>query len=84
MGVATNDPGRVNDALQPRTAQCFDLVANALQYRLGRRDLAAAPLGLQLASNEIDRIETELRPKLYREGVWYMDYKRLRIAAITS
>jgi trans-aconitate methyltransferase len=30
----------------------------------------------------IRRIEDDLRPELYREGVWFADYRRLRIFAI--
>lgn len=34
-----------------------------------------------LPPSEIARIEAELRPKLFRDGAWYIDYKRLRISA---
>ena len=29
----------------------------------------------------IQRVEAQLRPKLFRDGVWWIDYRRLRIAA---
>ncbi|MGI8745682.1 MAG: class I SAM-dependent methyltransferase [Bryobacteraceae bacterium] len=35
----------------------------------------------QLPATEVTRIESELRPKLYRDGSWIIDYKRLRITA---
>src|SRR5438874_7975041 len=34
-----------------------------------------------LAADRIGEIERKLRPKLYRDGVWYIDYVRLRITA---
>jgi trans-aconitate methyltransferase len=30
----------------------------------------------------VNRVEDELRPQLYRDGVWHADYRRLRIVAI--
>lgn len=35
-----------------------------------------------LAEDRAPEFERALRPKLYRDGVWYMDYVRLRITAV--
>lgn len=35
-----------------------------------------------LSPEVIERAEAELRPKLFRDGVWYIDYRRLRIIAV--
>jgi SAM-dependent methyltransferase len=31
---------------------------------------------------DVARMEVELRPRLYCDGAWYIDYKRLRLAAV--
>lgn len=38
-------------------------------------------LTMFLPEVDIARMESELRPKLYRDGVWTIDYRRLRIVA---
>lgn len=36
------------------------------------------------AKEKIREVVAYLRPKLYREGVWMLDYRRLRVAAVAS
>jgi hypothetical protein len=44
--------------------------------------LATVP---HMERNELfDRIEKALRPKLYRDGTWHIDYKRIRIRAVKA
>jgi hypothetical protein len=42
----------------------------------------------QLSAKEAERKVQELveylRPKLYRDGVWTLDYRRLRVVAVTT
>ena len=37
-----------------------------------------------LSAAEVARIEAALRPRLFHDGVWIIDYKRLRIAAVAG
>jgi SAM-dependent methyltransferase len=48
----------------------------------GMREWLAMFFKPPLPATDVARIESALRPKLYREGVWYIDYKRLRISAL--
>jgi trans-aconitate 2-methyltransferase len=36
------------------------------------------------AKQKIDEMVSYLRPKLYRDGVWTLDYRRLRVIAVAS
>jgi hypothetical protein len=35
-------------------------------------------------SSVIQNIENQLRPKLYQDGTWFADYKRIRVVAKKS
>jgi hypothetical protein len=59
-----------------------------LDSQLGLRNWIKmfAPLYLQHTKPEdetaiLDHIEHQLKPNNYRDGIWYADYKRLRILA---
>ncbi len=43
------------------------------------RDLSA-----DRAKEKVREVAAHLRPKLYREGVWILDYRRLRVVAVAS
>jgi len=30
----------------------------------------------------ITKIEDQLRPKLYQDGIWFADYRRIRVVAV--
>lgn len=53
----------------------------ALEGDAGLREWLGMFFKPPLAVTEVARIENELKPKLYRDGVWYIDYKRLRISS---
>lgn len=55
-----------------------------LEGEQGLREWVAMFYKPQLPVDVVDRMETELRPKLFRDGSWMIDYKRLRIAATSS
>ena len=38
----------------------------------------------KLPEQVVEAAETELRPKLFRDGTWYLDYRRLRISAVRA
>lgn len=52
-----------------------------LEGEQGLREWVAMFYKPQLPEHLIERMETELRPKLFQDGSWIIDYKRLRIAA---
>ena len=55
-----------------------------LEGEQGLREWVAMFYKPQLPEDLIERMETKLRPKLFRDGSWMIDYKRLRIAATSS
>ena len=52
-----------------------------LEGEQGLREWVAMFYKPQLPDDVFERMETELRPKLFQDGSWMIDYKRLRIAA---
>ena len=41
-------------------------------------------LNANAAKEKVQEVVEYLRPKLYREGVWTLDYRRLRVVAFRS
>ena len=39
-------------------------------------------LGVDRTEEKIGELTAHLRPKLYREGHWTLDYRRLRVVAV--
>ncbi|MDQ2946087.1 MAG: class I SAM-dependent methyltransferase [Acidobacteriota bacterium] len=52
-----------------------------LEGERGLREWVAMFYKPQLPEDLVERMEIELRPKLFQDGSWMIDYKRLRIAA---
>jgi SAM-dependent methyltransferase len=52
-----------------------------LEGEAGLREWVAMFYKPQLPADLVERMEIELRPKLFRDGSWIIDYKRLRVAA---
>ena len=55
-----------------------------LEGEQGLREWVAMFYKPQLPADVIERMEVALRPKLFRDGSWIIDYKRLRIAATSQ
>lgn len=48
----------------------------------GLREWLAMFYKPELPKDVVDRMEQELQPRLYREGGWVIDYRRLRVTAL--
>src|SRR5438105_1508573 len=68
------------NALTVTSAALFDR-PTPLEGEAGLREWLDMFFKPPLPSNEVDRIEAELRPVLFRDGAWFIDYKRLRVVA---
>ena len=55
-----------------------------LEGEQGLREWVAMFYKPRLPEDLIDRMETELRPRLFQDGSWMIDYKRLRVAATST
>ena len=66
------------NGLTVTSAALFDR-PTALEGEDGLREWLTMFFKPPLPEDEVARIEAALRSKLYRDGVWYIDYKRLRI-----
>ena len=56
----------------------------AVEGENGLRDWLKMFTSTFLPEDRAPEFERALRPKLYRDGVWYMDYVRLRITAVKT
>lgn len=54
----------------------------AIEGESGLRDWLKMFTSSFVAEERIPALEQTLRPKLYRDGVWYIDYERLRVTAV--
>ncbi|WP_371262937.1 hypothetical protein [Paenibacillus sp. OV219] len=48
----------------------------------GLADDLFSGLSIQEKKDAIHKIEAEARKELFKDGAWYIDYKRLRVKAI--
>ncbi len=69
------------NGLEVTSAVLFDR-PTMVEGEMGLRDWLGMFFKPPLPEEKLREMETELRPKLFRETGWAMDYRRLRVLAI--